>query len=62
VLLFNHIRPEGNDRNQILPIGYWQDIELKDGMITAVPRTECRTLVDKSDSFPSLCLYSIRTL
>lgn len=37
VLLFNHIRPVGNEKNQILPIGYWTDIELKDGVITAVP-------------------------
>lgn len=37
VLLFNHIRPSGNEKNQILPIGYWTDIELKDGEISAVP-------------------------
>jgi phage head maturation protease len=37
VLLFNHIRPEGNAKNQILPIGYWEDIELNDGQISGVP-------------------------
>lgn len=37
VMLFNHLRPKGNDKNQILPIGYWDDIELKDGVITGVP-------------------------
>ncbi len=37
VMLFNHIRPEGNMKNQILPIGHWENIELNGDEITAVP-------------------------
>ena len=37
LLLFNHIRPEGSSKDQILPIGYWVDIELKGDDITGVP-------------------------
>lgn len=37
VLLFNHIRPEGNMKNQILPIGHWQDIKVEGDEITGVP-------------------------
>ncbi len=45
VLLFNHIRPKGNRKNQILPLGYWEDIELKDGVISAIP------VFDETDDF-----------
>lgn len=45
VLLFNHIRPKGNDRNQILPLGYWEDIKVEDGQISAVP------VFDEKDAF-----------
>lgn len=37
VLLFNHIRPEGNLKNQILPLGHWQDIKVEGDEITGVP-------------------------
>lgn len=37
VLLFNHIRPEGNAKNQILPIGHWQDIKVEGDDISGVP-------------------------
>lgn len=51
VLLFNHIRPEGNAKNQILPIGYWEDIEVKDGQISAVP------FFDDADEF-AMSIYN----
>lgn len=37
LLLFNHIRPEGTSRDQILPLGYWDDLEMSEGSITGVP-------------------------
>lgn len=37
VLLFNHIRPEGNLKNQILPLGHWQDIRVEGDEITGAP-------------------------
>lgn len=37
VLLFNHIRPTGNLKNQILPLGHWQDIKIDGDEITGVP-------------------------
>ncbi len=45
LLLFNHIRPDGNSKDQVLPIGYWCDIERDDEKITAVP------FFDDSDEF-----------
>lgn len=50
VLLWNHQRPEGNDRNQILPLGYWTDIEINGDEITAVP------VFDDKDEF-ALSIY-----
>lgn len=37
LLLFNHIRPEGNSKDQILPLGHWQDIKVEGDEITGVP-------------------------
>lgn len=37
VMLFNHQRPEGNSKDQILPIGYWVDIEVTGDEITGIP-------------------------
>lgn len=37
VLLYNHQRPEGNDKNQILPLGYWTEIEVNGDEISAIP-------------------------
>lgn len=37
VLLFNHTRPNGNLKNQILPLGYWTDIKVDGDEISAVP-------------------------
>jgi len=45
LLLFNHIRPEGNKKNQILPLGHWEDIEIKGDEITGVP------VFDDKDAF-----------
>jgi hypothetical protein len=45
VMLFNHVRPEGGNPGQILPIGYWTDIEVSEDKITAVP------VFDENDAF-----------
>jgi hypothetical protein len=37
LMLWNHIRPDGTDRNQILPIGHWEDIQLNDDELSGVP-------------------------
>lgn len=37
LLLFNHIRPDGTDKNQILPIGHWEDIEINGEELSGVP-------------------------
>jgi hypothetical protein len=37
LLLFNHIRPEGNNKNQILPMGHWEDLKIEGDEITGVP-------------------------
>lgn len=37
LLLFNHIRPDGNNKNQILPLGYWEDITVEGDDIFATP-------------------------
>jgi phage head maturation protease len=37
VMLYNHQRPESTDKNQILPIGHWEDIELNGDDWSAVP-------------------------
>lgn len=45
VLLFNHQRPEGSSKDQLLPLGYWDDIEIKGDQISAVP------VFDEEDDF-----------
>ena len=45
LLLWMHIRPKGEKADEILPLGYWEDIELKDGQITGVP------VFDDTDDF-----------
>ena len=37
LLLWMHVRPKGKSKDEILPLGYWEDIQLKDGQITGVP-------------------------
>lgn len=37
LLLWNHIRPEGNNRNQILPLGHWVDLKVEGDEISGVP-------------------------
>lgn len=51
VLLWNHQRPEGNDKNQILPLGYWTDIEINGDEISSVP------VFDDKDPF-ALTIYN----
>lgn len=51
VMLFNHISPEGNSPEQIMPIGHWEDITVKDGVISAVP------VFDDRDEF-ALSIYN----
>lgn len=45
LLLWNHTRPNGNETDQILPLGYWDDLEVKNGSITGVP------VFDDTDEF-----------
>src|SRR5690606_26615306 len=51
VMLFNHIRPEGNQRNQILPLGHWEDVQVEGDKITAVP------VFDDKDEF-AMSIYN----
>lgn len=44
LLLWMHKRPKG-EKDELLPLGYWDDIELKDGRITGVP------VFDDTDEF-----------
>lgn len=37
LLLFNHIRPQGNLKNQILPIGHWQNVRIDGDKIIGIP-------------------------
>lgn len=37
VLLWNHQRPEGNTKNQILPLGHWEDLEVVGDEIWGTP-------------------------
>lgn len=50
LLLWMHKRPQGQ-KDELLPLGYWTDIELKDGKITGVP------VFDDSDDF-ALKIYN----
>lgn len=45
LLLWMHQRPKGERADEILPLGYWDDIEIKNGEITGVP------VFDDSDDF-----------
>jgi hypothetical protein len=45
IMLWMHTRPSGGSKDEVLPLGYWADIEVKDGKITAVP------VFDDSDEF-----------
>jgi len=37
IALWMHSRARGNSKSEVLPLGHWQDIEVKDGKITAIP-------------------------
>lgn len=45
LLLWMHKRPKGERQDEILPLGYWTDIQVQDGRITGVP------MFDESDPF-----------
>lgn len=51
VMLFNHVRPSGTDKNQILPIGHWEDIEVNGDELSAVP------VFDDKDDF-AMSIYN----
>ena len=50
LLLWMHKRPQG-EKDELLPLGYWTEIELKDGKITGVP------VFDDTDDF-ALKIYN----
>jgi len=37
LLLWMHKRPKGERQDEVLPLGFWGDLELKDGKVTGVP-------------------------
>lgn len=45
VMLFMHTRPFHNVEKQVLPLGYWDDIQVADNQITAIP------VFDDNDEF-----------
>lgn len=45
IMYWMHIYPTGEQRDELLPIGFWEDIEIGDGKITAIPN------FDDSDDF-----------
>jgi len=51
IMLFNHQRPEGNLKNQILPIGYWDDVKIEGDDVTGVP------VFDDNDEF-AMAIYN----
>lgn len=51
ILLYNHIRSDSDKKDQILAIGYWDDIMVEDGRITAVP------VFDATDEF-AMSIYN----
>lgn len=56
LLLWAHFRDEGNARwCNYLPIGHWEDIEVKDGVLSACPVFDCtdelsQTICDKYEA------------
>lgn len=51
LMLWNHQRPEGTDKNQILPIGHWEDIQVNGDELSAVP------VFDDKDDF-AMSIYN----
>lgn len=37
LMLWLHQRPSGKSKNEVLPLGYWEDVEVKNGKIYGVP-------------------------
>lgn len=53
LMLWNHQRPEGTDKNQILPIGHWEDIEVNGDEISGVP------VFDDKDEFAMSIFHKV---
>jgi len=53
LMLWNHQRPEGTDKNQILPIGHWEDIKVDGDEISAVP------VFDENDDFAMSIYFKV---
>lgn len=51
IMLWMHRRPKGESRDEILPLGFWEDVELRDGRLTAVP------VFDDTDNF-AMTIYN----
>ena len=57
LLLWAHFRDEGSARwCNYLPIGHWEDIEVKDGVLSACPVFDCtdelsQTICDKYERY-----------
>jgi len=45
LLLWMHKRPTGNSKDEILPLGYWEDVRWEDGKLTGIP------VFDEDDPF-----------
>lgn len=45
LLLWMHKRPKGESQDEILPLGYWEDVELNDGKLSGIP------VFDDKDAF-----------
>ncbi|MFB9862383.1 hypothetical protein, partial [Rufibacter immobilis] len=50
VMLWMHKRATGGSRSEVLPLGFWEDLEVRDGAVTAVP------VFDDKDPF-ALSIY-----
>ncbi|MET4080091.1 hypothetical protein ABIB40_000031 [Pedobacter sp. UYP30] len=48
LMLWMHRRPNGLDKNEVLPLGYWSDIEVRDSIIYGTP------VFDDTDQFAML--------
>lgn len=53
LMLWNHQRPEGTDKNQILPIGHWEDLEVNGDEISGVP------VFDDKDEFAMSIFHKV---
>lgn len=51
LLLWMHKRPTGHSKDEILPLGYWEDVEVEDGKISGIP------VFDEDDPF-AMTIYN----